>query len=181
MRPASRRALLRAAAMLAALPAAVGRAQVGTSRAVAPPAASSAALPADAPLARIDDLRPLLADVSRERRPLLLFFTTPGCPYCREVRRSYLRPRIEEGEAASGVAIREVEITSGRRLLDVRGATITESELAARYGAKLVPHLEFVDSRAERLVRPLIGLDSSGFYESFLQGAIRDATARLPS
>jgi hypothetical protein len=78
------------------------------------------------------------------------------------------------------VAIREVEITSGRRLRDAGGATITEGDLAARYGVKMVPHLEFVDSRAERLIRPLIGLDSSGFYESFLQGAIRDATARLP-
>jgi thiol-disulfide isomerase/thioredoxin len=180
MKAGPRRALLRSAALLALLPAAVGRAQVGSSRAGAS-AAAPAASSTDAPLARIDDLRPLLAGVARERRPLLLFFSTPGCPYCREVRRSYLRPRVEEGEAASGVAIREVEITSSRRLRDAVGATITEGDLAARYGVKMVPHLEFVDSRAERLIRPLIGLDSSGFYESFLQGAIRDATARLPS
>jgi thioredoxin-related protein len=158
-----RRALLRGAALLALLPAAAVRAQAAP----------------DTPLTRIDDLRALLASVARERRPLLLFFTTPGCPYCREVRRSYLRPRADEGEAASGVIIREIEITSPRRLRDVDGQTLTEGALATRYGVKMVPHLELVDARGERLVKPLIGLDSSGFYETFLQNAIAEATAKL--
>lgn len=158
-----RRGLLRGAALLACLPAARLRAQPS----------------ADTPLARIDDLRPLLASVARERRPLLLFFSTPGCPYCLEVRRGYLRPRADDGEAVSGVAIREVEITSSRRLHDATGALITEAALAARYGVKMVPHLELLGSSAEPLVKPLVGIDSSGFYESFLQSAIAQAAAKL--
>jgi hypothetical protein len=43
----------------------------------------------------------------------------------------------------------------------------------------MVPHLELVDARSERLVKPLIGLDSASFYESFLQSAIAEATDRL--
>lgn len=155
-----RRALLRGAALLALLPAAAARAQAAP----------------DTPLTRIDDLRPLLAGVARERRPLLLFFTTPGCPYCREVRRSYLRPRAQEGEAASGVVIREVEITSDRRLLDVDGQAITERALAARYRVTMVPHLEFVDGSGTPLVKPLIGIDRAGFYESMLQRTILEST-----
>jgi len=134
---------------------------------------------ADEPLARIDDLRPLLAAVARERRPLLLFFSTPGCPFCRAVRRGYLRPRAVDGPALSGIVIREVEITSGRRLRDRDGQWLTESELASRYDVRMVPHLELVDARSERLVKPLIGLDSASFYESFLQSAIAEATDRL--
>ncbi len=174
MDAAPRRALLRAAVLLAVIRPGAGHAQ---GAAPLPPGTSPA--PADAPLTRIDDLRPLLARVERERRPLLLFFTTPGCPYCRQVRRSYLRPRVEEGEVASGVAIREVEITSARRLQDASGVQVTESLLAARYGVKMVPHLELVDGRGERLAPPLIGIDRAGFYEGVLQSAIKDATARL--
>ena len=48
------------------------------------------------PLASIDDLGALLDAVRTTRRPLLLFFTTPGCPYCREVRRNYLAPRVAD-------------------------------------------------------------------------------------
>jgi thioredoxin-related protein len=158
-----RRGLLRGAVLLACLPAATLRAQAA----------------ADTPLTRIDDLRSLLASVARERRPLLLFFSTPGCPYCREVRRGYLRPRVDDGAAVSGVAIREVEITSSRRLRDASGEMITEAVLAARYGVKMVPHLELLGSSAEPLVKSLVGIDSSGFYESFLQSAIAQATAKL--
>lgn len=134
---------------------------------------------ADEPLARIDDLRPLLAAVARQRQPLLLFFTTPGCPFCRQVRSGYLRPRAVDGPAAIGVVIREVEITSNRRLRDRDGQWLTESELASRYGVKMVPHLELVDARGERLVKPLIGVGSANFYESYLQSAIAEATDRL--
>ena len=45
-------------------------------------------------LEHIDDLGALLDAVRTTRRPLLLFFSTPGCPYCREVRRNYLAPRV---------------------------------------------------------------------------------------
>jgi hypothetical protein len=43
----------------------------------------------------------------------------------------------------------------------------------------MVPHLELLGSSAEPLVKPLIGIDNSGFYESFLQTAIAMATAKL--
>lgn len=156
----SRRTLLHGAALLALLPDAAAWAQAAQ----------------DTPLPRIDDLRPLLATVKRERRPLLLFFTTPGCPYCREVRRSYLRPRAEEGEAARGVLIREVEMTSDRELVDLNGQVISERALAARYRVTMVPHLEFVDGSGKPLVKPLIGINRAGFYEGLLQQAILEST-----
>lgn len=139
---------------------------------------AAAAQAADS-LAPIDDLRPLLAAVARDKRPLLLFFSTPGCPYCREVRRGYLRPRVQEGPESSGVAIREVEITSGRRLLDENGQSVTEAQFAVRFGVKVVPHVLLVDARLRSLGEPLIGIDASGFYEGYLQSAIEAASRRL--
>ncbi len=73
-------------------------------------------------LAHIDDLGALLDAVRTTRRPLLLFFSTPGCPYCREVRRNYLAPRVADGVEASGVVIREVDITSRRAVRRTRRA-----------------------------------------------------------
>jgi len=81
--------------------------------------------------------------------------------------------------AVSGIVIREVEITSGRRLRDRDGQWLTESDVASRYDVRMVPHLELVDARGERLVKPLIGLDSAGFYESSLQNAIAEAARQL--
>ena len=61
--------------------------------------------------------------------PLLLFFSTPGCPYCLDVRRNYLAPRAREGKAA-GVIVREVDITSRRSLTGRESADRPARQLA---------------------------------------------------
>ncbi len=128
-------------------------------------------------LERIDDLRPLLARVRRERVPLLLFFSTPGCPYCIEVRRNYLAPRARDPRA--GVLIREVDIVAQRSFVDTDGAPITEARFAARFGVRVVPVVLMVDERLTPLVDPLVGLDAAGFYDRYLANAIEAATAKL--
>jgi hypothetical protein len=128
-------------------------------------------------LQRIDDLRELAAEVARLRSPLLVLFSTPGCPYCQEVRRNYLAPRA--ADAATTVLIREVEITSTRMLTDLDGSRISERSFAERYGVRVVPVVALFDDRMRPLGTPLVGLDRSGFYESYLQSAIDTARQRL--
>jgi len=128
-------------------------------------------------LPRIDDLRPLAATIRQERMPLLLFFSTPGCPYCLEVRRNYLAPRLRDD--VGRLLIREVVITSPRRLVDLDGREIAESGFAARFKVRMTPVVQLVDAGLKRLGRPLVGIDAAGFYEAYLAGAIEDAQRRL--
>ena len=129
-------------------------------------------------LQHIDDLRPLAAQVRRTRQPLLLFFSTPGCPYCLEVRRSYLAPRARAG-ASAGVIIREIDITSARTFAGLDGRPTSESDLAGRFNVRMVPVVLLVDADLTALSEPLIGLDRSGYYEAYLQAAIDAARAKL--
>ena len=130
-------------------------------------------------LARIGDLGVLLDGVRATRRPLLLFFSTPGCPYCREVRRSYLAPRASEGPEASGVVIREIDITSRRDFVERGTQRTSEAAFAQRFGVRMVPVIQLVDGAAQALGEPIVGLDRSGFFEARLQGAIDDARRTL--
>jgi thioredoxin-related protein len=129
-------------------------------------------------LARIDDLRALAAQVKKDQQPLLLFFSTPGCPYCAQVRRNYLAPRVRDG-ARSGVAIREVEITASRSFVGLDGKRISESTFAAGYGIRMVPVVLLVDAAMKPLAEPLVGIGAADFYESFLVEAIETASRRL--
>lgn len=156
--------------LLAALLASGAAGACLSSRAMAQRAAE-AALPLPA------DLRALARQVRRERKPLLLFFTTPGCPYCIEVRRSYLAPRLAQPDSG-GVLIRELSILGERRLIDLDGRPITERALAARFAVAAVPVVRLVDERLQPLSDPLIGLNAA-FYESYLQSAIDAARAAL--
>jgi thioredoxin-related protein len=132
-------------------------------------------------LPHIEDLQALLDEVRTTRRPLLLFFTTPGCPYCREVRRNYLAPRVADGAAAAGATIREVDITSRRSFAWRPGERVTEYELARRFDVRMVPVIQPVDATLALLWEPLVGLDRSGFFEARLQEAIEAATRQLTS
>lgn len=129
-------------------------------------------------LPRLDDLRTVAAQARREGIPLLLFFSTPGCPYCAQARREYLGPLHAQGKAA-GVLIREVEITSARTFTDLDGRPLRESALADRFKVKMVPHAELVDAELKPLGKPLIGIDAAGFYGDYLKDAIEAATKQI--
>jgi thioredoxin-related protein len=105
--------------------------------------------------------------------PLLLFFSTAGCPFCIEVRRSYLAPRLKE--SAGSLLIREVEIVSRRRFAGVDGSPQTEAELAARFGVRMVPVVQLVDASLAPIGKPLVGIDAAGFYDGYLSAAIDEA------
>jgi len=131
----------------------------------------------EARLPQIDDLRTIARQVRRERSPLLLFFSTPGCPYCIEVRRSYLAPRLAAPDGG-GVLIREVSITSSRSFIGLDGRPMTDRDLAAYFLVGAVPVVRLVDAELKPLADPLVGL-SADFYESYLQTAIDTARKAL--
>lgn len=135
----------------------------------------------EAHLQSVDDLRPLLAQVRARRVPLLVLFSTPGCPYCLEVRRNYLAPRVAEQAAlpAPTLLIREVDITSRAPLIDAQGGKTTQAEFAARFGVRVVPVVALFDERVQPLGDPLVGIDRSGFYEAYLSRAIEAAQRKL--
>lgn len=153
-------------------------------RLLALPLLAAAALPArgqgrgdDAPLPGIDDLRRIARSVRRERRPLLLFFSTPGCPYCLQVRRNYLAPRLAQPDGG-GVLIREVVINADRRYPGLDGKPTSDRELARRFGVSGVPVVQLVGADLKPLAEPLVGL-SPEFYEGYLQAAIDQARKSL--
>ena len=125
-------------------------------------------------LAPLDDLRVLANTIARHRAPLLILFSTPGCPFCREVRRNYLVPRVAEqmDKATPDLLLRETDITSGRTLTDLSGDRITEAAFALRHRVRAVPVVALFDSLLRPIGEPLVGLDRSGFYEAYLASAI---------
>ncbi len=128
----------------------------------------------------VNDLRPLLASVARGKSPLLILFSTPGCPFCREVRRNYLVPRLADRKSA--LLLREVDITSPRPLIDAAGERTTDAGFATRFNVRVVPVVALfalLEGTLQLLTEPLVGLDRSGFYEGYLASAIEIARKRL--
>ena len=136
----------------------------------------------EAVLPPIDDLRSLAAEAARARVPVIVLFSTPGCPFCREVRQNYLAPRLAEQQQRSRpeYLLREVDITSRRPIGAIDGRSLTEAQFADRYGVGLVPVLIAFDAQWRPLGEPLVGLDRSGFYEAYLDRLISGALGAKP-
>jgi hypothetical protein len=139
--------------------------------AVLAPWAACADETATLPLAT--DLRQLAAESARTGSLIVLFFSTPGCPCCAEVRRNYLMPRL--AESPGRLLLREVDITSRAGLIDFDGSPTTQRAFAARHAVRVVPVVMAFDRRGRPVGEALVGLDRSGFYEAYLQNLIDGA------
>ncbi|HJW51428.1 MAG TPA: thioredoxin fold domain-containing protein [Burkholderiaceae bacterium] len=125
------------------------------------------------------DLQQLAAESARLNAPIVLLFSTPGCPYCREVRRNYLAARSADSDPATRVLLREIDITSSERLVDFEGRATTQARFASGLGVRVVPVVMAFDRRGQPVGEPLVGLDRSGFYEAYLQKLIDGARQRV--
>jgi len=136
---------------------------------------------ADEHLPPLKDLRVLADAIAKHKAPLLVLFSTPGCPFCRQVRRNYLAPRAKEqaGKATPELLLRETDITSASALVDLSGRRITEADFARRHNVRAVPVVTLFDPSLRPIGDPLVGLDRSGFYEGYLASAIDAARKHL--
>ena len=151
-----------------------GRRRALIALALAPGVLRAQPATADEHLPPLNDLRVLADEIARHRAPLLVLFSTPGCPFCREVRRNYLVPRVKEqaGKATPELLLRETDITSASVLVDLPGTRITEADFARQHNVRAVPVVTLFDSSLRPIGEPLVGLDRSGFYEGYLASAI---------
>jgi thioredoxin-related protein len=140
---------------------------------------ASAGLAAATGLSPARDLQADGDAARRARLPVVLFFHSETCPYCRQIEELYLPTLLEENARTPRFLIRTVEIDSSLPLKDFRGELTEMRRFARDQGVRLVPHLRFVGPDGEPLAPDLIGLNPPDFYYGYLDGSIQQAFDRL--
>ncbi|MBL8385582.1 MAG: thioredoxin fold domain-containing protein [Burkholderiales bacterium] len=123
------------------------------------------------------DLAAASQAAAREQRPIVLFFTMTGCPFCERARRDYLRP-LARSEAWQSRA-RTFEVARDHALIGFDGRRTTGAELAGTYGVRVYPTVAFVDSQGRLLADPLAGYTVPDFYGAYLESRLAAARERL--
>lgn len=114
-----------------------------------------------------------------QRLPIVLFFHSTSCPFCREVENLYLRPLQKANEQRPQFVLRTVEISQTRPLVAFDGSRTDYHAFAKTQGVTLVPHLRFLGPDGEVLVPDLVGLTSRDFYGGYLEDSISSASEKL--
>jgi thioredoxin-related protein len=115
---------------------------------------------------------------AQRRVPILVLFTSPGCPYCERVKSEYLVPMHKDPAYRTRVLIREVTIGSDSPLTDFAGRRTTEGAFSAAHKIFMVPTVMVFDPQGTQVGDPIVGLLSPDYYFGYLETAIDEGLAR---
>lgn len=127
------------------------------------------------------DLRADAKLARAQRLPIVLFFHSASCPFCREVEESYLKSLQRDNEKTPRFLLRSVEIGQTRPLVSFNGGKTDFRAFARKQGVMLVPHLRFLGPDGEALAPDLVGLTTRDFYGGYLEDSIVAAGEKLRS
>jgi thioredoxin-related protein len=80
-------------------------------------------------------------------KQLALIWDQRGCPYCRELHRVDFADKTIEAYVRSHFDVLELNLNGSRIVTDFDGQKLTERQLAARYGVRLTPTIQFFPNR----------------------------------
>jgi thioredoxin-related protein len=131
------------------------------------------------PVPPLQDLRAEAAASRQSGRPIVLFFHSRTCPYCRLVEEDYLHWVMVDNARHPRILLRAVDIDSDAKLIVLDGGVTTPRAYARAQGVQLVPHLKFTGPAGETLSADLIGVSIPDFYAGYLDEAIRESVEKL--
>jgi len=130
-----------------------------------------------APLALSDNLASAGTEALSARRPIMLFFTQPGCVFCERARRQYISPLASTAEWSARTL--SVEVSRMQKLRGFDGQETTGAEIARRYGVRVYPTVVFVNSKGVALAAAIEGFTVPDFYGAYLEERLQAASARF--
>ena len=128
--------------------------------------AARAAESLPAPASFADEVARALA----RRRALAVLASTPGCPWCLLVRRSYLEPLRREGQP-----VVEIDMASSAALRDFTGAPSTQARIAQGLGVRVAPTVLFLGAGGRELAPRIAGVPLPDFYGAYLEQRLEAA------
>jgi len=124
----------------------------------------------------------LAADAARsvrERQPLVVMFSSDGCPYCQTVA-GYLEALAHDPAYRGRAQVRLVETgDSSQELVDFDGQHLSHARFASSQGVGFVPVVRFFGPGGERLAPDLVGLGVEDFYLPYLLEKVDRARSKL--
>jgi thioredoxin-related protein len=111
-------------------------------------------------------------EAAKRQVPILVLFSSPGCPYCERIRREYLEPMQKDPAYRKRVMIREVTVGADTPLTGYDGTITSEGAFAADHNVFMVPTVKVFDTRGDDASEAIVGLLIPDFYFGYLEAAI---------
>ena len=119
-----------------------------------------------------------LAELGKESRrtgvPILLMFSSASCDYCQRLEEDVLRPLRLSGMDPKQVLVRKIMLDEYETLRLFSGKKQDADRYALSvHGVSVVPTVALVDGHGKDLVPKIVGYNTPGLYENYLDEAIK--------
>ncbi|HHI92057.1 MAG TPA: hypothetical protein ENK04_00875 [Gammaproteobacteria bacterium] len=104
--------------------------------------------------------------------PILLMFATEDCHYCKRLEAEVLGPMRLAGIDPQRVILRKVMMDAYDTLRDFDGRERNAENFAIDQGVDVVPTLQLLDATGRELVPKIVGYQTPGLYDDYLEKAI---------
>lgn len=122
----------------------------------------------------IRDLAALGEESRRAGVPILLMFSSESCGYCKRLEEEVLRPLRLSGIDPQQVLVRKVMLDEYETLRLFSGKSQEADRYASsEHGVSVVPTVALLDSNGKQLVPKIVGYNTPGLYEGYLDEAIK--------
>jgi len=121
------------------------------------------------------DLRADAAQAQDQQLPILLYFASDYCSYCRYVEEEQLKPMLRNHDYDSRVMVRRISATGFGSIVHFNGKSMSATQLAEYYHAGTAPTLVFVNAKGEEIAPRIVGVSSRDYYGGDLDESINQA------
>ena len=120
-----------------------------------------------------EDLEALGSSSLSATVPILLMYSTEDCPFCARLESEVLGPMRLGGADPERVIVRKVVMEEYETLRDFSGKKRDAESYAVGQGVEVVPTVVLVDEKGNELVPRIVGYQTPGLYETYLDEAIK--------
>lgn len=113
-----------------------------------------------------------------KQAPIMVLFMSNSCPYCEQVLQEFLLPMQRDAEYDSKVILRQIQVSSSKKMVDFNGKITTPNMFARAHKVWAVPTVVLFDSQGQVLTE-IVGLLTVDFYQAYLDIAINESQAKI--
>jgi thioredoxin-related protein len=104
--------------------------------------------------------------------PILIMYSTEDCMFCARLESEVLGPMRLSGDDPKRVIVRKVLMEDYETLRDFNGKERDAESYAIGRGIEVVPTVVLVDENGNELVPKIVGYQTPGIYDAYLDKAI---------
>jgi len=132
-----------------------------------------------ASIATIKSFKSDANDSEKYQRPIFLYVSAIGCPYCRRLEKDILGPMLKSGEYNNRLLLRKILWEGTDTLYDYNGKEILPEEFLLKYNIMATPTILFLDKNGKEIAKRITGYRTPDLYWYYLDASVDKAVEVL--